>query len=346
MANVIDVNIPHTLMGVGAVKSLGDIIQNLAPDKILLITDVGIVKAGIADPAQNAIRKSGYKFDVFDGCQPEAPLSVMEALNRKIRDEKYDLLIGIGGGSTLDTTKFASLTANSDLSIADLMEFKPAGSVIAKILIPTTAGTGSEWSNVAVVTDDINVKPPQTRVIVSPQNLADAAVVDPELTLNLPPKVTADSGIDALIHAIEAYTSPLANVMSDMFAGTAIKLISGNLRRAYAQGNKDLECRTNMSIAASLAMNAVVLASVGLAHFMNVPLGKRAEIAHGSACCVLLPAVMEFNMVANPTKYAGIADLMGEDIDGLPEEEAAAKSIDAVKKLAADVDMPHKSEAG
>lgn len=270
MADVIDVNIPRTVMGVGAIKKLGDIVRDFTPDKVLLITDAGIVKAGLVDSARNAIEKNGYELDIFDGCQAEAPISIIEELNRRIRTGKYDLLIGLGGGSTMDTTKVASITATGGLAIADLMQFQLAESVITKILIPTTAGTGSEWSNVAVVSDDINGKPPQTRVIISPQNLADAVIVDPELTLNLPPEVTADSGMDALIHAIEAYTSPLANVMSDMFAETALRLISGNLRQAYTHGNKDIECRTRLATAASIAMHAAVLSSIGLAHFMNV----------------------------------------------------------------------------
>jgi alcohol dehydrogenase len=343
MADFINVNIPRTIMGVGAIQSLGGIIKDFAPGRILLITDVGIVKAGIVDVARSSMEKSGGKFDVFDGCQPEAPISVIEGLNQKIRAKKYDLLIGLGGGSTMDTTKIASIMATSGLSISDLMNFQHAKSVISKILIPTTAGTGSEWSNVAVITDDINIKPSLTRVIVSHQNFANAVIVDPELTLNLPQKITADSGMDALIHAIEAYTSPLANIMSDMFAGTAIKVISGNLRQAYAQGNKNIESRTYLATAASFAMHAVVLSSVGLAHFMNVPLGKKAHIAHGSACYVLLPAVMEFNIVSNTAKYARVATLMGEDISGLSVLDAAAKSVEAVKKLAMDLDMPQKS---
>jgi alcohol dehydrogenase len=344
MADTISLNIPRTIMGAGAIRNLGDIIRGFAPAKILLVTDAGIVRAGLAGLVKSAMENSGYRPHVFDGCQPEAPLSVIEALNRKVRAGKYDLLIGLGGGSTMDTTKVASITAMSGLSLAALLEGRPAKSVIAKILMPTTAGTGSEWSNVAVVTDDRNARPPKTRVIVSHQNFADAVIVDPELTLNLPPKITADTGMDALIHAIEAYTSPLANTVSDMLAETAIKLISGSLRQAYTQGNKNIEARTNLSIAASLAMHAVVLASVGLAHFMNVPLGKKAEIAHGSACYVLLPAVMEFNMASNPARYAKIAALMGEDISRLSVSEAAHKSVEAVKRLAADLAMPQKSK--
>lgn len=143
MTDVINVNIPRTIMGVGAIKNLGNIIKDFAPSKILLVTDVGVVKAGVADLAQSAIKKSGYKLDVFDGCQPEAPISVIEELNQKMRIKKYDLLIGLGGGSTMDTTKVASITATSGLSISELMQFQLAKTVIAKILIPTTAGTGS-----------------------------------------------------------------------------------------------------------------------------------------------------------------------------------------------------------
>jgi alcohol dehydrogenase class IV len=344
MANIVNINIPRTVMGQGAVNCIGEIVREFSPAKVLIVTDEGVTKAGLLNSITAVLEKDGHIFDLFAGCQPEAPLSIVEELTQKIRAEKYDLLIGLGGGSTMDTTKIASILATGSLSISELMEFKLAKMVVTKILIPTTAGTGSEWSNVAVVTDDINVQPSQTRIIVSPQNFANAVIVDPETTLNLPKKVTADSGIDALIHAIEAYTSPLANTMSDMFAETAIKLVSGNLRRAYAQGNKDIQSRVNMATAASLAMYAVVLSSIGLAHMMNVPLGKKAGILHGSACYILLPTVMEFNMVSNPAKYARVATLMGENIDGLSVPEAAAKSVEAVVKIATDLSMPQKSD--
>ena len=290
------------------------------------------------------IEANKFNFDVFLDCQPEAPVTVIERLGKNIRDGKYDLVTGIGGGSTMDTVKIASIIAHSDLKVLDLLSGKQVEKVVRKILIPTTAGTGSEWSNVAVVTDDITHNPGRTTVIITPQNLANAAIIDPELTYNLPQRITADTGMDALTHAIEAYTSPAGNVMSEMFAETAIKLISKNLRAVFANGRQNINARHNMSIAAAFAMHAVVLSSVGLAHFMNEPLGKKARLSHGATCTLLLPEVMEFNMAANAAKYARIAEIMGENITGLTVSAAAAKSVVAVRILANDLEMPTQAK--
>jgi 1,3-propanediol dehydrogenase len=171
-------------------------------------------------------------------------------------------------------------------------------------------------------------------------NFPNAVIIDPELTLNLPQEITADTAMDALAHAIEAYTSRKANIFSDMLAETAIKLIANNLRLAYTKGNKNMEARYNLSIAASLAMHSVVVASAGLAHYMNSSLGERTHISHGKACTLLLPHVMLFNLLACPSKFARIAELMGENISGLSIPDAAYKSVDALKRLIRDIDMP------
>jgi alcohol dehydrogenase class IV len=344
MSNPININIPHSIMGPGAVNGIGDIVREFAPAKILIVTDAGVAGAGLLTSITTALEKGGYKFDIFAGCQPEAPISIIEKLAGQIEENKYSMLIGVGGGSTMDTTKMAGIIAGSGLKVLDIRDGKPAKKVIPKVLVPTTAGTGSEWSNVAVVTND-SVNPGQTTVIITPQNVADAAIIDPELTVNLPKRITADTGMDALTHAIEAFTSPAANVMSDTFAESAIKLIAANLRPAYTEGSRNIEARYNMSAAASLAMQAVVLASIGLAHIMNEPLGKRARLSHGATCTLLLPAVIEYNLSTNPAKYAKVAGLMGENINGIPVADAAAKAAEAVRRLAGELGMPQKANA-
>ncbi|MFC1901652.1 iron-containing alcohol dehydrogenase [Chloroflexota bacterium] len=343
MTQAFNVQIPLTSVGLGAVGSIGEMVKTFAPSKVLVVTDTGVVKAGILDAVRLPLQKGGYNFDVYDGCRVEAPVSVIEELGRKIKDGGYDLLIGVGGGSTMDTTKVASIMAATGLSVHDLLGGSVAEKAVSKILVPTTAGTGSEWSHVAVVTDDKTDG--QTKVFATPKNFASAVIVDPELTLELPPKITADTGMDALTHAIEAYTSLRANVMSDMFAETAIRLIAGNLPLAYAKG-KNTEARYNMSFAASVAMHAVAMSSAGLAHSMNEPLGKKAHISHGMACTLLLPHVMEFNLSAGAAKFARIAELMGESVSGLPLPDAAAKSVAVVKRLAQDLGMPPKLDKG
>ena len=207
-------------------------------------------------------------------------------------------------------------------------------------MIPTTGGSGSEWSWAAVVSDDKEDK--ASKLVINPKIYADAVIIDPELTLNLPPKITAETGIDALTHCMEGYYGTRSNVLSDMINGTAIQLIADNLRPAYRDGTQNIEARFNMSIAASLAIQGGGLSSGGLAHKMNEQFSKKAQISHGTGCGLLLPHIMQFSFQSNPEKFSMIAKMMGEDIQGLTTIDAAAMSVEAVRKIIQDVKMPLK----
>ena len=240
----------------------------------------------------------------------------------------------------MDTTKIASVLSVTDEDVRSFLgidKVKKAG--LPKILIPTTSGTGSEWSGVGVVTDPADG---QKKVIYSKYVWGDAVIIDPMMTINLPPRITGDTGMDALSHGIEAYTTWKANIISDMCAEKCIQLVAENLRIAYAKGSKHLEARYKLSIAAALGMQAVMCSAAGIVHSMNYPIGVKAHITHGAAISIMLPHVMEFNLIGNPAKYARIAQLMGEDISGLSEIEAARKSVEAVRKLSQDVGMPQR----
>ncbi len=341
MHDFISVKIPDSIIGLGAINKLGELVKKFEACKVLVVTDTGIVESGIVDKIKASLEKARCNFDIYDQCEPEPLYSSLIKLADRARAGKYDLLIGVGGGSVMDATKVASqLALNEGVVVHDLMSGKAVKNVLPKVLVPTTAGTGSEWSNVAVVYDDkADKEVNMTKVYISAQNFANAVVIDPEITINLPQRITADTGMDALTHAIEAYTCRLANVISDMFAGTAIKLIAQNLRLAYSKGKNDTQVRYNMSVAASLAMSASVMSGLGMAHFANGPLGKKAKVSHGAACTLMLPHVMKFNLVANPAKFAQIAEMMGENIDGLSVMDAAQKSVEAVKQLAGDLGM-------
>jgi alcohol dehydrogenase class IV len=207
------------------------------------------------------------------------------------------------------------------------------------IIIPTTAGSGSEWGGAAVVTDPADdIK----KVIYSRYTWASAIIIDPLMTLNLPRRITGDTGIDALSHAIESYTSWKANVISDMFAEKAIELISKNLRIAYANGRKHLEARYQMALGAVMGIQACINASNGFGHSLNYPVAMRSHLSHGAAVAVMLPHVMRFNLLGCSHKFARIADLMGEDTIGLTEMEAAQKAVTSFRKLSVDVEMPQR----
>ena len=343
MAKVINIVIPRTTIGLGVINSLGDIAKGFSANKILILTDPGIVKAGIINTVKAPLDKIGLNYEVFDSCKEEPPIPVLKEISKKVKESNYDLLIGVGGGSVMDTTKIVSAIALSGMSINEFISIryhvKIKGIIIPKILVPTTAGTGSDWSPNVVVYDHEKNK---SYIVRAWELAANMVVMDPELTAKMPKRITADTGFDALCHAIEGYTSANANVFSDMMTGTAIKLISENLRQSYAKGQLNLEARYNMSIAAAMAMNGMAAAGGGLSHFISEFLGPKSHASHGTTLSTTLPAVMEYNVMANPARFARLAELMGEDISGLSAVEAAVKAPAAVRKLIKDLNLPSR----
>jgi alcohol dehydrogenase class IV len=326
-------------VGLGSTDRIADIVKELGATKVIIITDANLLKAGLIDKVEMSLDKAGCKYGIFDECQPDSPIDVVEKCSQVVREGGYDLLIGIGGGSVIDTTKIVSIIAPSNTDIHNLVgRDKIAKAVLPKILIPTTAGTGSEWSDVAIFTDTDGEK----RALHNNQVWTNIAVIDPEMTLNLPPKITADSGMDALTHAIEAYINRKANILTDMFAETAIQLISENLRAVCAKGHGAVEARSKLSIAASLAAAAVGTSMVGLVHMLEGPVCTKTHLTHGAVCGILLPHVMSFHAVAIPAKFAKIAQIMGEEIEHLSVMDSAERSAVAVKRLVKDAGMPQK----
>jgi alcohol dehydrogenase class IV len=323
------------------VGELGRLARDLGATRILVVTDPGVVKAGIIAAVMASLDAAGLSAEVFDQCGAEAPATAIESLARKAREGMYDLLVGVGGGSVMDTTKADSLIAVDEaITVQDLIEMRTPEKGLTKILIPTTAGTGSEWSTAAVVTTDAGDD--RTYTYLSTANYPEAVIIDPAFSQHLPPRNTAETGVDALTHGIEAYTCVRANLLSDMFASTAIRLVSASLGPAFAKGSQRMNDRYRMAIGAAMAMQAGTLAGVGLAHFMNHALGKRAHISHGSTVGLMLPYVMEYNLIASPGRFADVARFMGENVDGLSTMDAAHKSVAAVRRLLSDLDMPQR----
>ncbi len=333
----ITLSIPNTVIGLNSIAKIGDLIEDFGATNVLIVTDQPIVRSGLLDTAKEKLGQSGCKYDIYDGCQADPPMELIAELGKTIKDAGYDLLIGVGGGSNMDVTKVVSLLPlNEGMTVRDLVNGKQVPCALTKILVPTTAGTGAEWSSVAIVSEADG----QKRAIQTDKNLPDAVIIDPELMRRMPQGLTAATGMDALVHSIEAYTSSAANIVADMFAVTAIELISTNLRRAYAKGDLDIEARYNMAIAAPMAMRAASLSGTSIAHFLSEPVQKRIHMPHGHACTMMLPYVMEFNLIGNLERFARVAEIMGEDVEGLSTYDAARKSIDAVKQLMRDFNMP------
>ncbi len=330
---------PNKIMfGMGLAETVAGEVAALGGTKVLIVTDPGVLKAGIEAPVVKSLESAKIPYAIFDGVEPEPPAESVDNGAAKFRSEQCDLVVGIGGGSSLDVAKGVSVMAANEGSVLDVTGVdlvKKRGA--PKILIPTTAGTGSEVTRVFVITDkSTNTK----KVVYSLFCLSETAIVDPMLTLSMPPKVTADTGMDALVHAIETYVARSATAFSDILAEKAIQLIARNLPIAWAKGS-NIEARYNMSLAALLAGMAFASGGLGAVHALSYPLGTEYHMPHGRSNAIMLPHIMRYNLCGNPQRYAKIAELMGRDVFGLASMEAATLSVDAVLELLQIMQVPH-----
>ncbi|MEE9399708.1 MAG: iron-containing alcohol dehydrogenase [Dehalococcoidales bacterium] len=318
------------ILGNGAVSQVGDEARKLGGKKALIVTDQGVIKADLVSGVEESLKAQKVNFGIFDKVEAEPPARIVDECARIIGEQGYDIVIGIGGGSSLDVAKGAAVVAVNGGKVLDYagMDMVPRRG-LPKILIATTAGTGSEVTRISVITDEAdNLK----KAVYSDFNLADVAIVDPKMTLSMPPVVTADTGMDALVHAIEAYVSVNATPFSDILAIEAITLIAENLPAAYAKGN-NMEARFNMAFAASLAGMAFTSGGLGVVHALSNPLGTEYHLTHGRANAVMLPYVVDCNKIGNLSKYARITQAMGENIEQLSAYEAGEKLVNNLLKL-------------
>jgi len=325
--------------GAGCLETLGEEAGQRAAKQAIIITDPGVYQAGLADPVKKQLAKVGLSVDVFSEAEPEPTLPKLNAVAEELRRESYDLLVGVGGGSSLDTAKGLSvLLAHGGRGQNYIGVNKVPGPGIPVFALPTTAGTGSEVTRNAIFGD-----PEQGRKagMVSPYLLPRLALVDPVLTYGCPPKITAAAGIDALVHAIECYTSNKANKVTDALALEAMRLIAGNLRTAVKNG-ADREARNGMSEGSLIAGFAFGNAGTAAVHALAYPLGSRFHVPHGLANGLLLPYVMESNQPACRPKYAAIARILGVATGELSQSEAAARGVTAARTLVADIGIPHR----
>jgi alcohol dehydrogenase len=328
-----------TWFGEGAVSVIGEECVRLQASKVLLITDKSIAASGLLDQVLPYLKSEGIEHDIYDEVEPEPPVPNFEKSLKIVKENNYDLLIGVGGGSSIDITKLLSVMVTNPGSVEDYFGvnlIRKAG--IPKIAIPTTSGTGSEVTAIGILT---KVEEQLKIGVVSPHLIPDVAIVDPALTVGMPQKVTATTGMDALAHAIEAYTSLKASPLTDKYAIEAIKLIADNLRGAYALGS-NIAARDAMCRASYYAGIAFANASVTAVHALSFPLGGKYKIPHGMANAILLPYVMEFNMIGCLHRFAHIAELMGVQVKNISVLDAAQKSVDAVIRLAEDINIPLK----
>lgn len=340
------------VFGAGAVRQLGELANRLGLKRVLIVTDARLVEAGLYDEVQMPLRDR-VTLDLFTGGEPEPSLRVAEFCIAHARTFKPDGLIGLGGGSNMDLAKItATVLAHGGVPRDYLGEDRVPGPILPLICVPTTAGTGSEVSASGVFTDEENhIKAGAMSNYLRPR----LAVIDPRLTLTCPRQVTADSGIDAMTHAIEAYTAvdnatfPLPpgetslyqgrHPLGDCLAEKAISILGANLARAVEHPS-DLAAREAMSLGAMLAGLAFSNVGVALVHALEYPIGGATHCSHGAGNGLLLPHVMRYNLPARVRELARVAQLLGEDTSTLSESQAAERAVSTIEKLNQRIGIP------
>ncbi|SIS67357.1 iron-containing alcohol dehydrogenase [Neptunomonas antarctica] len=328
-------NFPKQLIcKAGAIAELGDICQRIVGNRVLVVTDQGIVKAGLLQPALDALASAGVEYFVFDKVEADPAESIVLAATQQAITERVNGVIGLGGGSSMDVAKLVALLATGEQTLAEIYGVNLVqGQRLPLIQIPTTAGTGSEVTTVAIIT----VGAEEKKGVVSAQLMPDLALLDAELTLGLPPMVTATTGVDAMVHAIEAFTSlsPNHNPLSDALAKDALLLLGANIEQAVHNGS-NLAVRGNMLLGSMLAGQAFANSPVAAVHALAYPLGGIYHLSHGLTNALVLPHVMRFNQTHCADQYATLAPLVFPPLANIddPSERSNAfiNALDALNK--------------
>ncbi len=330
--------------GNNAIEQLGKIIEQIQPRRILVVSDKGIVQCGLINRLKGCLTQVNYS--VYDDIDHTPSFETIRKCTRVVKQGKFDLLIGFGGGSAMDATKAVSIMATNDGKIEDYLGFdKVRVPGLRKILITTTSGTGSEVTIFAML-GQRDSPPYLIDGIFDGHCLPDYAIVDPTLTLKVPPSLTANTGIDALSHAVECYVNIKSSFHNKPLALEAVKLTSQNLERATADGS-DLEARYHMSAGSLLAGMAFNQTGSGIGHGLGEAFQVEYEIQHGTAIGIVLPHVMSFNLGENPRLYADLAKAMGISGEGLSEVDLAKQSVKRVSELMDHIGLPKRlSEVG
>ncbi|MCM3224284.1 iron-containing alcohol dehydrogenase [Terribacillus saccharophilus] len=325
------------ITGSGSIAKIGEQAKKFEAKHVVIVTDSIIKQTGLLENITTPLTNQEISFKIIDKVVPEPPFENLEDMIQELESDNPDMLIGVGGGSALDITKLLSVMLTNKEDVRNFIgtdKIKNRG--IPFILVPTTAGTGSEVTANAIFTD---VRDNVKKGIVSPYLLPSAAIIDATLTLSVPAKVTAATGMDALVHAVESYTAIKAGELTDGIALQAIKLISRSLRTAVYDGN-NLRAREDMAMGSLLAGISLGNAGVGAVHALAYPLGGKFKVPHGVANSLLLPYVMKYNVISNLTKFKEVAIAMGENVEHLSLRDAAEQAVHALAKLSEDVGIP------
>jgi alcohol dehydrogenase class IV len=325
------------IFGEGTLKRVGEEANKLG-ERVLVVTGKSSSKkSGSLDEVVESLTSRNVKLEVFDKVEPDPSIATVEEGAKVAKKCNVDLLVGLGGGSAMDTAKAIALLMTNRGKLDNYFGIdkvkQPALPVIA---IPTTAGTGSEVTKYTVITDH---KKMLKQLIGSPHITPKLAILDATVTVSMPASVTANTGMDALSHAIESYVCTQANPVSDILALEAIRLIAKALPEAISQP-QNIEIRGKMLFASLIAGIALSSSGAGIIHGMGYSITLFYGAPHGLANALLMPQAMEFNLIANPVKFRNIAEAMGKKVEGLPEDKATQLSVVAVRELSQKIGIP------
>jgi alcohol dehydrogenase len=325
--------------GEGITEKLGDILLSMGYKKAFIGTDRFLVTTPVISAVKDSFDKAGINYEVYSEISPDPTVEQVDEATEVLRKSGADVVIAVGGGSTIDTSKAICMLHTNEGSVREYLfggTKTVTNSILPLICLPTTAGTGSEVTGFSVISDvQNNIKLSVAHDYIIPRFV----LIDPLLHVGMPPYITATTGMDALTHAIEAYTSLNAEPISDALALQAIKLIADNLRTATANGN-NTEARSNMAIASTIAGAAFQNGGLGVVHGIAQSMGGVVHISHGAANALVLHHAMKRNVVGNLEKFKNIAIAMGENIEGLSLRDAAELSASAVRRLTEDLCLP------
>lgn len=325
-------SVPKVVCQTGGLSQTGPLMAVLGAKRVVVVCDGGIKACGFADRAAASLSAAGIECFIYDGVQADPPVTVIRAAVAAAQAFGVDGVVGLGGGSSLDTAKLVALLLRSDQKIEEMFGTDLAtGKRVPLIQIPTTAGTGSEVTWVSVVTNEANEK----KAVYSRQLLPDVALLDAELTVGMPAKVTAATALDAMVHAVEAYTSRTRkNPIADCLAVRALELLCGNFAKVLANG-RDLEARAAMLQGSMLGGMAFINASVASVHALAYPLGARFHVPHGHSNALVMGPVFRFNLKVAARQYAELAAAILPGQSFSSDQAAAEAFVAALEGLAA-----------
>ncbi len=333
--------VPVTFVGPGASAELCESVAQSGVQKVLLVTDVGLVQTGIVERITQALGDAGVRAVVYDGVEPDPTDAQVDAGHALLQAEGCEAVLAVGGGSPMDAGKVIAAMATNGGQVAKLVGmFKVRQAPLPIYAIPTTAGTGSEVTLAAVVSD---AKTHVKGFVVDPKLLPEMAALDPDLMTGLPPHITAATGMDALTHAVESYIARTSNPRTEGFATSAVRMIFENLPKAYTDGT-DLGARKAMAIASYYAGIAFTRTSVGYVHAIAHTFGAHYRTPHGRANAIVLPHVLEYSKGVVADRLAALADVIGAGEGAIGNEAKAQAFIDAVRDLMTKVDIPFTLE--